>query len=94
MIEMFNSLNAMSEDQSLFVIGFFNNLWLWGAIFISTLLHCLILYIPFLANIFSTVPLDLKDWILVLIFTLPVIAIEEILKYISRERRKRSKIEN
>lgn len=59
-------------------------MWLWGAIMVSTLLHCVILYIPVFEKIFGTVSLDLKDWILVLIFTLPVIAIEEVLKYISR----------
>lgn len=89
MIEMWNSLNAMSEDQSLLVIGIFDNLWLWGAISISTLLHCLILYIPFLAKIFGTVPLSINDWILVLIFSLPVILIEEVLKFISREKRRK-----
>lgn len=84
MIEMWNALNAMSEDQSLIVIGLFDNLWLWGAIACSTLLHYMILYIPFLNNIFSTVPLSLSDWILVLIFSLPVVLIEEILKIFSR----------
>jgi len=89
MIEMWNSLNAMSEDQSLLVIGIFDNLWLWGAISISTLLHCFILYIPFLAKIFGTVPLSINDWILVLLFSLPVILIEEVLKFISREKRRK-----
>lgn len=89
MIEMWNSLNAMSEDQSLLVIGIFDNLWLWGAISISTLLHCLILYIPFFAKIFGTVPLSINDWILVLLFSLPVILIEEVLKFISREKRRK-----
>lgn len=68
----------------MFTIGFFDNLWLWGAIGISTLLHCFILYIPFLAKIFSTTSLNLNDWILVLLFSLPVILIEEVLKYYSR----------
>lgn len=89
MIEMWNALNAMSEDQSLLVVGFFNNLWLWGAIAISTLLHCFILYIPFLSKIFSTTPLNFRDWFLVLLFTLPVILIEEVLKYYSRQRNKK-----
>lgn len=84
MIEMFNALNAMSENSSLLNIGVFSNMWLWGAILLSTLLHCLILYIPFLANIFSTVSLDFKDWALVIAFSLPVVFIEEILKWISR----------
>lgn len=59
-------------------------MWLWAAIVCSTLLHCMILYIPIFEKIFSTVPLDLKDWSLVLAFSIPVIWIEEILKYVSR----------
>lgn len=89
MIEMWNSLNAMSENQSIFVIGLFNNLWLWGAIGVSVFLHSLILYIPFLGKIFGTQPLSLNDWILVLIFSLPIILIEEVLKYISRKKNAR-----
>lgn len=89
MIEMWNALNAMSEDQSLLTIGLFDNLWLWGAIATSTLLHCFILYIPFLQKIFSTTSLNLNDWILVLIFSIPVVFIEEGLKYYSRETSKK-----
>jgi len=88
---MLNSLNAMSENCSLITIGIFSNIWLWAAIGFSTLLHCGILYIPMLGNIFSTVGLDFKDWILVLIFSMPVIFIEEGLKYISREWMKSTK---
>ena len=91
MIEMFNSLNAMSEDQSIFTVGVFSNMWLWGAIFCSTMLHCVILYIPVFEKVFGTVPLDVKDWCLVIIFTLPVIWIEEILKYVSRERNRKER---
>ena len=90
MIEMWNSLNAMSEDQSLLTIGLFDNLWLWGAIGTSTLLHCFILYIPFLQKIFSTAALSLNDWILVMIFSIPVIFLEEGLKYYSRETNKKA----
>lgn len=86
MIEMWNALNAMSEDQGMLTIGIFNNMWLWYAIISSTVLHCFILYIPFLSSLFSTTPLDLYDWMLVMIFTIPVIFIEEFLKYISRQK--------
>lgn len=90
MIEMWNALNAMSEDQSLLTIGLFDNLWLWGAIATSTLLHCMILYIPFLQKIFSTTSLNLSDWVLVMIFSVPVIFIEEGLKYYSREMNRKA----
>jgi Ca2+-transporting ATPase len=88
-IEMFNAMNALSEDSSIITVGIFSNLWLIAAISLSVLLHCLILYIPFLAKVFGTVPLSLNDWLLVLIFSFPVVIIDEILKIISRRRNKR-----
>ena len=63
LIEMWNSLNALSENQSIFKIGIFSNLFLWFAIFLSILVHTIILYIPYFNKIFDTVPLTIKDWI-------------------------------
>ena len=94
MIEMFNALNALSEDSSLFTIGIFANPFLLVAIAMSILLHCAIIYIPFLSNIFGTDPLTKNDWILVLLFSLPVIPIDECLKFISRQRIKAAALKN
>ncbi|KAJ7556513.1 hypothetical protein O6H91_05G086600 [Diphasiastrum complanatum] len=93
-IEMFNSLNALSEDGSLLTMPPWVNPWLLVAMSISFGLHFLILYIPFLANIFGIVPLSLSEWLLVLAVSLPVILIDEVLKFIGRrmheaERRSR-----
>ncbi len=83
-IEMFNSLNALSEDGSLLTMPPWVNPWLVLAVSTSFALHFLVLYIPFLANIFGIVPLSLNEWLLVLVVSLPVILIDEILKYIGR----------
>ena len=83
-IEMFNAMNALGEDASLFKIGIISNPFLLLAIFGSVVLHFVILYIPFFANIFGTVPLTVNDWILVIIASFPVCIIEEVLKWISR----------
>ena len=45
-VEMFNALNAISENGSLLVQPPWANLWLVGAIVVSMLLHCAILYAP------------------------------------------------
>lgn len=60
MIEMFNAFNAISETQSLLVTGWYtpNPFLVWGVVS-SVLLHCLILYIPSMNFLFSTLPLDL-----------------------------------
>jgi Ca2+-transporting ATPase len=88
---MFNSLNALSEDGSLMTMPPWVNPWLLAAMSLSFALHFLILYIPFLANIFGIVPLNLNEWLLVLILSLPVIAIDEALKYVGRRMTEREK---
>ena len=88
MIEMWNSLNALSENQSIFKVGIFSNIYLWIAIIISSAIHSLIIYMPSLRKIFGTIRLGIKDWIYVIIFSLPVILIEEILKFLSRRYEK------
>lgn len=83
-IEMFNSLNALSEDGSLLTMPPWVNPWLLLAMSVSFALHFLILYVPFLAQIFGIVPLSLNEWLLVLAVALPVILIDEILKFVGR----------
>ena len=95
-IEMFNSLNALSEDTSLLVMQPWINPYLLVAMSVSFGLHFLILYVPFLSKIFGIVPLSLNEWALVLIVSLPVILIDEFFKFFGRlmsasERRARSK---
>lgn len=60
------------------------NPWLLLAGSASFLSHFAIVYIPFLASIFGIVPLSFNEWLLVLLFSLPVILIDEVLKVIGR----------
>ncbi|GKV01074.1 hypothetical protein SLEP1_g13664 [Rubroshorea leprosula] len=83
-IEMFNSLNALSEDSSLLAMPPWVNPWLLLAMSVSFGLHFLILYVPFLAQVFGIVPLSLNEWLLVVAVAFPVILIDEVLKFIGR----------
>jgi len=83
-IEMLNALNAISEDNSLLEQSPFINPWLLAAVSSSILLHCMILYVPLFATIFSIAPLTLHEWGLVMAFSSPVLLIDEILKVFSR----------
>ena len=83
-IEMLNSLNALSEDCSLLVVPPHKNMYLVGAIAASFLAHFMILYIPPLATVFSVAPLTWREWKLVLMFSFPVIMIDEVLKLVGR----------
>lgn len=83
-IEMFNSLNALSEDGSLITMPPWVNPWLLLAMSVSFSLHFLIVYVPFLARVFGIVPLSFNEWLLVFVIAFPVILIDEILKFVGR----------
>jgi len=83
-VEMFNALNNLSENQSLLVITPRSNLWLVGSIILTMLLHVLILYVHPLAVLFSVTPLSWAEWTAVLYLSFPVIIIDELLKFLSR----------
>lgn len=84
MIEMFNAFNAISLNESLLKMTPFVNWYLIAACLSSTLLHCMILYVPFFNQVFSIHAMTWEEWQLVLAFAFPVILIEEVLKFIGR----------
>lgn len=83
-IEMLNALNSLSETESLLSVPPWSNRWLVMAIMLSFSLHCLILYVPTLADIFGVAPLSLQEWKAVFAFSVPVLIIDEIVKWIMR----------
>jgi Ca2+ transporting ATPase len=83
-VEMFNALNALSENCSLLTLPPWSNPWLLGAIALSMMLHVAIIYIPPLAVMFSVSALSGREWVAILILSFPVIILDEILKFISR----------
>ncbi|XP_067166076.1 sarcoplasmic/endoplasmic reticulum calcium ATPase 3 isoform X2 [Apteryx mantelli] len=83
-IEMCNALNSVSENQSLLRMPPWLNIWLLGAIVMSMALHFLILYVKPMPLIFQVTPLSWPQWVVVLKISLPVILLDEGLKYLSR----------
>ncbi|KAM9176982.1 sarcoplasmic/endoplasmic reticulum calcium ATPase 3 isoform 2-T2 [Mergus octosetaceus] len=83
-IEMCNALNSVSENQSLLRMPPWLNLWLLGAIVMSMALHFFILYVKPMPLIFQVTPLSWPQWVVVLKISLPVILLDEGLKYLSR----------
>lgn len=83
-IEMLNALNALSEDGSLVTMPPWSNPYLLIAMVVSFGMHFVILYVDFLADTFSVIPLDLNEWLVVMAFSIPVILIDEVLKLIGR----------
>ncbi|KAL0095904.1 SERCA-type calcium-translocating P-type ATPase [Phycomyces blakesleeanus] len=83
-IEMFNAMNSLSENESLFTLPLWANPYLVASIVLSMALHFMILYVPFFTNLFVIVPLNLDEWKAVLWISFPVIILDEILKFVTR----------
>ncbi|EDM13682.1 ATPase, Ca++ transporting, cardiac muscle, slow twitch 2, isoform CRA_d [Rattus norvegicus] len=81
---MCNALNSLSENQSLLRMPPWENIWLVGSICLSMSLHFLILYVEPLPLIFQITPLNLTQWLMVLKISLPVILMDETLKFVAR----------
>lgn len=67
MCQMFHVLDCRSEYCNAIEAGIFCNRYLVGAITASVMMHMAVLYTPFLESIFSTVPLSLAEWAIVLL---------------------------
>ncbi|MGH6884364.1 MAG: cation-translocating P-type ATPase, partial [Hypericibacter sp.] len=62
LFQLFNALNARSDDRSAFA-GLFANRWLWAALALSLGLQIAVVYTPILQAAFSTVSLGPRDWL-------------------------------
>jgi len=78
--QMFNVLNCRSEFNSLFKVGIFTNMKLWGAIIISILMQVLVIQTSVMEKVFNTVHLSAIDWGVVFLAASSVFIVVEIYK--------------
>lgn len=77
--QLFNAIASRSAHRSAFH-DFFTNKWLWGAIAVSIVLQCVVIYVPFLNTAFGTVPLSFGAWIECILLSSVVLWATEIRK--------------
>ncbi|HBG09893.1 calcium-translocating P-type ATPase, SERCA-type [Candidatus Darwinibacter acetoxidans] len=68
MAQLIYAFQCRYERHSVFDLGIWGNLYLILAVLISGGAHVFLLYHPFMASVFQTVPLSGDDWILVGLF--------------------------
>ena len=81
--QLFNALNARSDEQSAFV-RMFTNRWLWLSIGLSLLLQCAVLYIPAMQRAFGTVAIGAGDWVRCIVAASAVLWLREATKLVRR----------
>jgi Ca2+-transporting ATPase len=64
--QLFHVYDCRSEMLTIFELGFFSNKYLLLATCCSALMQLAVIYLPFMQDIFATVPLSLSNWAIVL----------------------------
>lgn len=90
LFQIFNVLNARSDERSAFV-HLFTNQWLWSAIAGSVVMQMLVVYVPFLQRAFGTVELTARDWVLCVGVASTVLWLREASTLIARIGNRRSR---
>jgi len=80
---LFTAFSARSDERSAFE-GLFANPWLWAALALAIVLQVFVIYIPFLQRAFSTVSLDLRDWLRCVLVGSSVLWLRELTKVVTR----------
>ncbi len=85
--QLFHSLEARSERESLFRIGLTSNLPMLGAVLLTVALQLAVIYTPALNAVFKTQPLPLSDLLLCFALSSLVMFAVEIEKWLIRRGR-------
>ena len=86
LVQFFNALNCRSLRHSLFKIGPFTNRWLLLAIASQVIMLSLVVYVPFLQDVFHTYALGPGDWIISLLLASSIFVVMEIAKMVTKLR--------
>jgi Ca2+-transporting ATPase len=85
--ELFRAYTSRSERYPLFKIGVFGNRNMNVAFLSSMALLMAVVYVPFLNNVFNTVPLGWRQWEVMLpLLLVPSIAAELVKVFVSRKK--------
>jgi Ca2+-transporting ATPase len=83
LFQIFNVVNARSDERSAFV-HLFTNPWLWAAMGGSVGLQVLVVYVPFLQRAFGTTALSGGDWLVCVAVASSVLWLREASKLVGR----------
>jgi Ca2+-transporting ATPase len=87
--QLFHAFNLRHPKRSIFRIGFFSNPCLVGALVAGAMLQCGVICVPFIAGIFKVTGLSLRDWAVVLLFSVAPLVVNEVGKLVTGIREKR-----
>jgi potassium/sodium efflux P-type ATPase len=85
-MQVANAFACRTEVASMFKVSVMKNKLLLGGIAFELVFTALLIYVPFLQNIFGTYPVPITYWLFFLPFTPLLIGAEELRKYVYRRK--------
>ena len=89
MFQLFNALNARSENQSIFARGLLGNRHMLAGLILGVLLQLVVIYAPAVQPAMHTVPLGADEWGVIIGVSASVLALVEVEKLIRGKLRRR-----
>jgi Ca2+-transporting ATPase len=81
-MELFYLFNCRSLTKSIFQLGFFTNMWVFGGVAAMLLVQIAYTYLPVMNRLFQSAPIDLGAWVRIVIVGLLVYLIVEAEKWV------------
>ncbi|EDZ62004.1 cation-transporting P-type ATPase [Sulfurimonas gotlandica GD1] len=81
--ESFYLLNSRSLRFSIFKLGIFTNMWIWGGVLAMITASIALTYLPIMNQMFHTAPIGLNDWLHIFgvgLIIYSVVSIEKIIR--------------
>jgi len=73
-----------TNRASVFEVGLFSNRWVIYGVILSLVVAAIVIYVPFMQNIFGTTPLGVVEWVAALSFGVVVFIADELRKWYIR----------
>ncbi|MBD3316984.1 MAG: HAD-IC family P-type ATPase [Chitinivibrionales bacterium] len=84
LIQFFKVYSFRSKDTNILAENPFKNKWLNLAIVVEVVLLIILLYVPFLQNVFGTFGFSFTEWSYILITAVTIVPVLEVAKWINR----------
>ncbi|MFQ9977243.1 calcium-translocating P-type ATPase, PMCA-type [Clostridium cadaveris] len=84
--QLFHALNLRHPKKSIFQVGLFTNKYLIFSIIIGVFLQDIIITVPFLRTVFDVFDLTMNDWMIVSLFAISPLVLNEIAKIFKRRK--------
>jgi Ca2+-transporting ATPase len=81
-MELFYLFNCRSLTKSIFQLGFFTNMWVFGGVAAMLLVQIAYTYLPVMNRLFQSAPIDLGAWVRIVTVGLLVYLIVEAEKWV------------